>query len=224
MFNFFQKSDSQIQQDVINEIKWDQSIQSSSISVTTHDGVVTLRGNVPHYYEKTQSEAAAQRVGGVRAVVDEIEVNIMGSYERSDEQIAEAVLNALKWNYSVPKDTIKVIVEKGKITLKGEVEWDYQRTAAKSAVSDLMGVSSVINNILIKNKNISKPAEIRSFIESALKRSAEGEGRNISVKINGDKAILSGNVHSFSEIDVANQAAWMAPGIMSVENNITISQ
>ncbi len=221
MFNFFSKTDSQIQQDVINEIKWDPSVTSSQLIVTANDGIVTLRGSVPHFYEKSLAEDAAQRVGGVRAVADEIEVNLIGAYNRSDEQIAQSALSALEWSYSVPQD-IKVTVEKGWITLKGECDWDYQRTAAKNAVSQLMGVCGVTNNIAIKSKIL--PSDVKSRIEEALKRSAEAEGRKISVSVNGDKATLSGNVHSFAELEDARHAAWMAPGIMSVENNLKISQ
>ena len=139
MFNFFKKTDSQIQQDVMNEIEDDPTIKSTQVHVSVEDGIATLRGSVPPYTDKSHAEEATQRVGGVRAVVDEIEVNIMGSYIRSDEQIAEAALSALKWSFSSPPD-IKVTVEKGWITLKGEAEWDYQRRAAKSAVYGLMGV------------------------------------------------------------------------------------
>jgi osmotically-inducible protein OsmY len=221
MYNFSQKTDSQIQQDVINEIKWDPSVTASEVTVSTNDGIVTLRGSVPHYFEKSSAENAALRVAGVRAVADEIEVNIMGSYGRSDEQIAEAALSALEWSYSVPKD-VKVTVEKGWITLRGEVEWDYQRIAAKDSVSQLMGVCGVSNNISIKSKI--QPADIKSRIEEALKRSAENESQKISVLVKDDKVTLTGNVHSLSESDDAAQAAWMAPGVMTVENNLKISQ
>ena len=221
MYHFTQKTDSQIQQDVINEIKWDPSITASEVSVTANDGIVTLRGSVPHYFEKSSAENAAQRVAGVRAVADEIEVNMMGSYERSDEQIAEAALSALKWSYSAPKD-IKVTVEKGWITLKGEAEWDYQRNAAKDAVTQLMGVCGVTNSISIKSKI--QPSDIKDRIEEALKRSAETESHKIHVSVKGDKVTLSGNIHSLAESKDARHAAWMAPGIMTVENNLKISQ
>jgi osmotically-inducible protein OsmY len=221
MFNFFEKTDEQIQQDVINEIKWDPSVSSTDVSVTATDGIVTLRGSVPHYFEKSSAENAAQRVGGVRAVADEIEVELMGSYERSDVQIAEAALNALAWSYSAPKG-IKVTVEKGWISLKGEADWDYQRNAAKDAVGQLMGVRGVSNLILIRTREQS--SNIKTRIEDALKRSAESEERNITVSVKGDKVTLTGNVHSFSEFEDARQAAWMAPGVMSVENNLKISQ
>lgn len=221
MFNFFSKTDSQIQQDVINEISWDPSVSSSEISVTAKDGIITLRGSVPHYYEKTLAEDAAQRVGGVKAVADELEVNLMSLNNQSDEKIAESALVALESSYSAPKD-IKVTVEKGWITLKGESDWDYQRIAAKNAVSQLKGVCGVTNDISIKSKI--KASDVKIKIEEALKRSAEAEGRKISVTVDGDKAILNGTVHSFAECEVARQASWMAPGIMFVENNLIISQ
>ncbi len=221
MFNFFSKTDSQIKQDVINEIKWDPSVTSTQVIVTANDGIVTLRGSVPHYYEKSKAEDAAQRVGGVRAVADEIEVNMLGSFNRSDEQIAEAAVSAIDWSYSVPKE-IKISVEKGWVTLKGEAEWDYQRTAAKDAVSQLRGVRGVTNSISITSKAMS--SDVKTRIEDALKRSAESEGRKISVSVSGDKATLTGNVHSFAELEVARHAAWMAPGIMFVDNNLKISQ
>jgi osmotically-inducible protein OsmY len=219
MFNFFEKTDLQIQQDVINEIKWDPSVTAAQLSVTSNDGIVTLRGSVPHYFEKLKAEEAAQRVGGVRAVADEISVTMLGSYQRNDEQIAEAALMALEWSYSLPKG-IKVTVENGWVTLKGEVEWDFQRKAADVAVYQLMGVTGVTNKISIKKKV--RPADIKSRIEAALLRTAGNEILNIEVKVEGDKVILSGTVHSFYEIDEIRKAAWMAPGVVSVENNIRI--
>lgn len=206
-FNFFDKSDTQIQQDVANEILYDPSLTSSQVQVTVSDGIATLRGSVPHYSEKLIAEEAAQRVGGVRAVADELEVNIMGSYERSDEQIAEAALNALDWNYAVPKG-IKVVVTKGWVTLTGETDWDYQRNAAKDSVSQLMGVCGVTNNIAMKSKIQS--SDIKTRIEDAFKRSAEHEGRKIHVKIKGDTVTLTGDVHSLSESLDAKLAAWNA--------------
>lgn len=221
MFNFFEKSDSQIQRDVMNELKWDPSVTDTQINVTSKDGVVTLRGSVPHYFDKSTAEEATQRVGGVRAVADEIEVDMMGSYERSDGDIAEAALNALKWNYSVPKD-LKVTVEKGWITLKGETDWDFERNAAKNAVKTLMGVRGVSNNITLKAKVL--PSDVKTHIEEALKRSAEAEGRKIEVSVNRDQVTLTGNVHSFAEIADAGLAAWNAPGVKMVENNLKIAQ
>lgn len=221
MSKLAKKTDSEIQQDVINEIKWDPSVSCSDVSVTAVDGIVTLRGNVPHYSEKKSAEAAAQRVGGVRAVADELEVNIMGSYERSDTQIAEAALSALNWSYSAPKGT-KVVVEKGWVTLIGEADWDYQRKAAKDAVGQLMGVCGVTNNISLKSKV--QPADVKSRIEDALKRSAESEASKIRVSIKGTQVTLAGSVQSRSELEDAGLAAYMAPGILLVENNLTVTQ
>ena len=223
MFNFFEKKDSKIQEDVIKELKWDPSITSVKITATSKDGIVTLRGTVPHYYEKLTAENAAQRVGGVRAVADEIEVNIMGSYERSDEDIAEAAVNALKWNYSVPKG-IAVVIEKGWITLKGQTKWEYQRHEAEKAVSKLMGVVGVSNDItLVPNESGASLSDIKHSIQDALARSARTEGNNIDIKINGNKVTLSGDVHSYSELEDAGFAAWCSPGVFQVENNLVIT-
>jgi osmotically-inducible protein OsmY len=219
MFNFFNKSDSDIKQDVANELMWDSSISASEVKVSAKDGIVTLSGSVLHFIEKVAAEQAAERVGGVKAVADELEVKTI--FDKSDEDIAQAALSALKWNYSVP-DNVKVSVEKGWITINGEAEWDYERNAAKNSVSQLMGVTGVTNNMTIKSK--AQPSDIKTRIEEALKRSAEAEGRKISVSVSGNKVTLSGHVHSFSEIDDAREAAWMAPGVMDVENNLTTSQ
>jgi osmotically-inducible protein OsmY len=219
MFNFFNKTDSDLKQDVLNELLWDPSINSSHVKVSAHDGIVTLRGTVPHYIEKVAAEQAAQRVGGVKAVADELEVK--GLLDKTDEEIAKAAVNALKWNYSVPND-IKVLVSKGWVTLEGESEWDYQRNSAKNTVSEILGVRGVSNNIKLKSK--AQPTDIKNRIEEALKRSAESESRKISVSVFGEKAILSGKVHSLAEKTEAGHAAWMAPGIMTIENNLIIAQ
>jgi osmotically-inducible protein OsmY len=220
MQKYFSKSDAQIQQDVLNEIKWEPSVTASQLNISTKDGIVTLRGSVPHYFEKSQAEEAVQRVSGVRAIANEVEVDLMGSYERSDEQIAEAALNAIEWSYSAAKD-LKITVEKGWITLKGEADWDYQRVAAKNAVSKLMGVCGVTNYITVKTKILS--SDIKKRIEQAFVRSAIADGRTISVSVTGGVAKLSGSVHSFSEKSKAENVAWMAPGITTVQNNLIIS-
>ena len=221
MFNFFGKTDPQIQEDVINELQWDPSVTAREVTVSANNGIVTLRGSVPHFVEKLAAEHAAQRVGGVKAVADELEVNFMGSTDHSDEEIAQAALNAFKWNYSVP-NSVKIAVEKGWVTLSGEVDWDYERNAARNTASELLGVCGVTNSITIKAK--AQPSDIKARIESALKRSAESEGRKIDVSVSGDRVTLTGNVHSFSEIEDARLAAFNAPGVMSVDNDLIISQ
>ena len=220
MFNFFEKADARLQQDVMNELNWDPSVSSSEISVMAKDGVVTLRGNVPHYIQKATAEKAAQRVGGVRAIADELEVSILTASGRSDGDIAIAALNALEWNYQVPAK-INVIVEKGWLTLRGEVEWDYQRTAARDAVASLVGVNGVTNEISIKSKV--QQIDVKTRIEEALKRSAESEGRNITVSVQGNRVTLSGDVHSLTEIEDARVAAWSAPGVTSVQNDLKVA-
>lgn len=220
MFNRLKKTDQQVQQDVVNELAWNPSINSDQITVIAKNGVVTLRGSVPHYFEKNCAEEAAQRVGGVRAVADELEVNLLGSYERSDADIARAALNALDWNYAVPEG-VKVTVENGWLTLKGQADWDFERRAATRAVSALMGVRGVTNEMSLKTKL--QPADVKKRIEDALKRSAESEGRKITVAVNGDKVTLSGEVHSLSEIEDARFAAWGTAGVMNVESNLTLA-
>jgi osmotically-inducible protein OsmY len=219
MFNYFNKTDTEVKQDVLNELMWDPSVNSGQVKVSAKNGVVSLTGSVPHYIEKLAAERAARRVGGVRAVVDELEVK--GLFDKNDEEIAAAALSALKWNYSAPKD-VKVTVSHGWIDLDGEAEWDYQRNAAQYAVSELLGVRGVSNRI--KLKSAVQPSDIKTRIEEALKRSAEAEGRKINVTVKEDRVILSGKVHSISESEDVRLAAWKAPGVRIVENNLTISQ
>ena len=220
MFHFFKKSDAQIEKDVMSELKWDPRVTPTKISVTANEGVVTLRGSVPHYFEKNAADEAAQRVGGVRAVADEIEVELLGSYQRSDDDIAETALTALDWNYAVPEG-VKITVEKGWITLRGEAEWDYQRNAARDAVRHLMGVRGVTNEMTLKS--MVQPSDVKTRIEDALKRSAEAEGRNIIVTVDGRRVILSGSVVSVSEIEDARLAAWSAPGVTEVTNHLKLA-
>jgi osmotically-inducible protein OsmY len=220
MFNFFKKKDPTIQQDVMNELNWDPRIDSELVSVTVKNGDVTLTGSVPHFYEKYNAEQAARRVGGVKAVYDELEIDMLDAYERSDDDILSAARNALKWNYEVPNE-VTVTVNDGWITLNGTVVWEYERKAAFNAVCSLMGVSGVSNEITLSSSV--QLGDVKSRIEDALKRSAETESKNISVAVNGSKVTLSGNVESYAEIDDAAQAAWSAPGVMNVENNLQLA-
>ncbi len=220
MFNMFDKTDTQIQKDVMTELKWDPSVSPARISVTAEDGIITLHGTVPHYSDKTRAEVAAQRVGGVRAVADELEVNLLESYIRSDEDIAKAAATALEWSYQVPS-SVSVTVDRAWIYLRGETEWEYQRQAARNCVSSLMGVRGVTSEISLKSKI--QPSGIKIRIEEALKRSAESDAQKIKVEVAGTQVTLSGTVHSFSEIEDARFAAWSAPGVMSVENDLRLS-
>lgn len=219
MFSFFEKDDKKIQADVLDELKSDPSVTSGQILVNAKNGIVTLYGSVPHFFEKTSAEEAAQRVGGVRAVADEIEVKLMGIYEKSDADIANAALNAVAWNFSVPRD-VKISVDNGWVTLRGEAEWDYQRRAAKKVVSHLLGVTGVKNEMTIKPEANAK--DIKKRIEDAFKRSADDESKKISVYVDGNKVTLSGRVHSFSDLTDAGTAAWNTPGVGQVVNELSI--
>ena len=220
MFHFFKKIDSQLKDDVVSELNWEPSVTSTDISVSAVEGIITLRGRVPHYSQKAKAEKAAQRVSGVRAVADEMEVDLTGANERSDVEMSKTALTALEWNYSVPEG-IKVSVEKGWITLRGEAQWGYQRVAAEEAVSDLKGVRGITNEITIEP--VAQTAEVKRLIEEALRRSSGSEVRAISVAVDGARVILSGNVHTFAEIEDAGRAAWNAVGVRFVENNLMLA-
>jgi osmotically-inducible protein OsmY len=215
------KTDSQIQTDVIQALKWDPSVTHEHIGVAVSDGIVTLSGTIPSYIEKFAAEKAAQRVGGVKAVVEKMEVKLPGSLQRGDEDIAKAIVYQINWNVQLPRDVIKTRVEDGWVELSGEVEWDYQRRAAESCVRGVTGVKGVTNIITIKEKEI-QPAVVKNKIEEALKRLAEREARRIAVEVRGSKVVLSGKVHSFTEMNDAKWAAWSAPGVTSVENNLRV--
>lgn len=216
------KTDSRLQAEVMQELKWDPSVTHEHIGVSVSGAIVTLSGSVPSYIEKSAAERAAQRVGGVKAVVEKIEVKLPGAHIRDDEDLARTIVNQFKWNIQVPDEAIKASVEEGWVELIGEVEWEYQRTASENCVRGLTGVKGVTNSIKIKPKKI-LPENIKQKIEEALKREAEREARRILVEVRGSTVILSGNVRSFSEMQDAKAAAWSAPGVTSVENNLHVA-
>jgi osmotically-inducible protein OsmY len=213
------RTDQEIQTDVLAELRWDQSVQPNEIGVIVKDGVVTLTGTVDTYLKKWRAEEAAHRVAGVIAVANDIKVRTIG--ERTDTDIAAAAVQALKWNVDIPADKIQVTVDKGWLTLKGEVEWQYQKDEAERAVRRLWGVTGVSNLITVKPP--ASPSDLKKKIEDALVRSAQVDAKNISVEVQGSKAILKGKVRSWAEKQEAERTAWLAPGITSVDNQITVS-
>ncbi len=216
------KTDIQIQKDVMDEIKWDPFLTSSEIGVAVRNGIVTLSGIVDTYYKKSASERAAKRVAGVKAVAEEIQVGVSPSYRRTDTEIAEAVYNTLKWHSAVDEDKIQIKVEDGVVKLEGQVEWDFQRANAKAAIEHLTGVKSIINLITIK-PHIS-PFELEQKISAALQRNAGIDAGKITASVEGNKVTLRGKVRSFAESEDAENAAWAAPGVFSVDNELKIEE
>lgn len=216
------KTDNQIQKDVMDELKWEPILNSSEIGVAVKNGIITLSGIVDTYSKKLAAEKAAKRVTGVKAVAEDIQVGVTPAYRRTDTEIAEAVFNALKWHTSVQQDKIKIKVEDGIVKLEGEVEWEYQRVAAKTAIQNLAGVRSVVNLITIQSKI--EPSEIEKKITAAFHRSATVDAHKITAEVTGSKVILRGKVRSFTEKDDAEYAAWSAPGVLSVESKLEVEE
>ena len=215
------KTDKQLQTDVIAELSWEPSVNAQDIGVEVKDGIVTLAGHVSSYAEKIDAERATMRVSGVKALAVEMDVKLAGSSARNDVDIARSVENVLQWTTYLPKDSVKIKVESGWVTLSGEVSWEFQRQAATSAVRYLMGVKGVSDQLVIK-PHLSAPV-VKADIEAALKRRAQKDADDIKVSVHGTDVTLSGKVHSWSERNLATQTAWSSPGVRSVVDNISLT-
>lgn len=214
-------TDEQIHREVLAELRWEPRVSPTEIGVAVKDGVVTLSGYVDSYLRKWSAAEAAQRVRGVKAVANDIVVKLPGASEQTDADIARAAVQALESDALLAGDKLQVTVANGWVTLKGEVEWQFERTDAERAVRRLRGVLGVTNQIVVKPRV--KPQDLQKNIEDSLVRSVRTDAERIRVEVDGSKVTLKGTVRSWLEKDEAERAAWRAPGITSVDNRLEIS-
>jgi osmotically-inducible protein OsmY len=212
------KADDELRRDVEQELEWEPSVDERRIGVSVIEGIVTLTGEVGSYVEKWKAERTAERVAGVRGIANDLVVR--SAAERSDTDIAKAAADALKWNVVVPDDRVKVTVEKGWVTLTGELSWDYQRRAAERAVRSLRGVRGITDLVVVTPR--AEPEAVKERIEQTFKREAALDANRIAVQASGGEVTLRGSVRSWVERHEAEKAAWAAPGVRAVHNYITV--
>jgi osmotically-inducible protein OsmY len=216
------KTDHELRSDVIAELEWQPSLRDEEIGVAVKDGVVTLSGTVSNYARKFEAEKAAEKVNGVKAVALDLVVKLGSPFIRTDSDIAHAAIQALKWDLDVPDENIKLRVEDGRVLLEGEVEWQYQRSAAERALRYLYGVKSVSNLISVKPVKVS-PVDVSKKIREAFKRSADVDASRITVEARDGTVVLKGSVRSWAERHDAENAAWAAPGVMQVDDRLAVA-
>lgn len=214
------KTDADIQKHVMEELKWEPAIHSSEIGVAVKNGVVTLSGTVDTYQEKKMAEKAALKVAGVKGIAEDIEIRLSYHDQKTDAELAQAVVNALKWNALVPDDNIKIKVENAWVTAQGAVEWAYEQNAVRDAIASIVGIKGISNLVKVTPKL--DPADVKKKISAAFERNAVIDANNILIENIGNKVLLTGKVSSYAEKREAERVAWNAPGVASVENNIEV--
>jgi len=213
--------DKELREAVEQALDWEPIINAKGIGVSVKDGVVTLTGHVTNFPEKREAEKVAGLVRGVKAVVCELQVALPSFSHRSDEEIGRAAANAIAWNTLLPKDKIQVWVDKGRVTLEGTVDWQYQRKSAAKCVRYLAGVRDVNNHIVVTPS--ADRVAVKTQIEVALLRNAKLDANSIRVDVRGNRVILSGTVQSWVEREEAERAAWASPGVGDVENRLMVN-
>jgi len=214
------RSNEELQRDVQDAIKWEPLLNAAEIGVTVKDGVVTLSGIVSSYAKKMEAENAAKSVSGVKAVVEKIIIDFGEVVTIDDNKIAEEILNAFKWNWDIPNNTMKVKVEDGWVTLEGVLEWNYQKEAARHSASKQLGVRGVVNEVLVRSESGDEVE--KKDIELALARNWSVSTQNIMVRVSGNRVTLTGTVESLYQKDEAARIAWNAPGVWNVDNELGI--
>jgi osmotically-inducible protein OsmY len=213
-------SDHKLRQDVVDELEFEPRVNAAHIGVGVNAGVVTLTGFVPSYAEKAAAERAVWRVKGVKAIAEEIRVRLPEDKKTADEEIAGRAVDILKWRVGLPADRIAIKVERGTVTLTGELDWHFQKAEAVAAIQHLTGVTAVVNAIRLRSA-VNQP-EVKDKIEKALRRSAELDASRITIRTDGSEVVLGGKVHAWFERDIAERAAWAVPGVTEVRDEILI--
>jgi len=215
------KTDAELKKDVVDELNWDPAVVSTAIGVAVKDGVVTVSGHLDNYAQKFAVEHALRRVHGVKAIAMELDVKLSPQHKRSDTEIAAAAEQALNWSALLPADKIRLTVENGLVTLQGQLDWEYERQSVEKAMRPLLGVVGINNQITLKPRPV--PADITNRIIDALRRQALHEAKRVQIDVDGSTVTLHGQVHSWRERNAVQAAAWAAPGVQSVNNELRVT-